>query len=197
MKRKKMTVFILDIKPSKEYDRTITVFSRQYGLLRILAKGTRKLFSRRGFHIDLLNLSKMEVEENMRAMYLREISTMRPFSQLKKHPGHFAVACVIASFLRTVLPEDMKHEKIFLFTKKIFDWLDRNSGAVTAEESRDILQTYLLKSMRELGYLPDQIPKKRLGKTLALALENIHPQFTLRARRTLGIFSNLESTRSS
>lgn len=196
MKTKKLTGFILNIKSYGEHDRMLFVFSRQKGLMRVLAKGIRKMGSRRGFHVDLINAARMEIEESNSVNYLREIITINPYAAMKKQPGNFAVACVIASFLLSSLPETVPHEKLFMLTKRMFEVLD--GGRASANQTkRDLLLVYLLKATRELGYLPNTLSKRKLRKTLAQVLCDLNPQFTLQARRTLGIFSNFESTRSS
>lgn len=200
MKTRKLTGFILNIKSYGEYDRMLFIFSRQLGLLRVLAKGIRKLGSRRSFHIDLINASRMEIEESNSVSYLREIMTVNSYTVMKKQPEHFCVACIIASFLLSSLPESMPHEKLFDMTKKIFEALNvRGMGMREAHGTmvKDLLLVYLLKATKELGYMPNSLPKHKLRKTLNQVLCDLNPQFTLQARRTLGIFSNFESTRSS
>lgn len=200
MKTRKLTGFILNIKSYGEYDRMLFIFSRQRGLLRVLAKGIRRLGSRRSFHIDLMNASRMEIEESNSVSYLREIMTVNPYAVMKKQPEHFGVACVIASFLLSSLPEGMPHENLFDMTKKMFEAL--NGRGMRDEDARsawmrNLLLVYLLKATKELGYMPNILSKRKLRKTLNQVLCDLNPQFTLQARRTLGIFSNFESTSSS
>jgi len=197
MKTLKLTGVLLRIKPAGEYDRTIFIFSREYGLSRIIAKGTRKIASRRGFHLDILNAVRMEIEETASGHYLREITTLNAYATLKRNPRHFASACVIASFLLSFLPEGMPQRNLFLMTKKMFDRLNKVAQNEGRKDLGNLLLIYLLKSTRELGYLPHSIPKSHLRRTLAKVLSDLNPQFTLQARRMLGIFESFKSTRSS
>lgn len=196
MKTVKLTGFLINIKASGEYDRLLFVFSHERGLISVIAKGIRKMGSRRSFHIDLINAVRMEVEENHRASYLREITVRNAYAALKRQPERFAIACVIASFLLSVLPLGAPQKNLFFMTKKIFEKL--NGEMQNGDRQRkELLLVYLLKATRELGYLPHAIPKRKLGKTLGEVLHDLNPQFTLRARRMLGIFESFKSTRSS
>lgn len=195
MKTGKITGFLLLIKPAGEYDRLLSVFSRERGLIRIMAKGTRFIRSRRSFHLDLLNMVRMEIEETTSGTYLREIATLHSYADLKETPEHFWNGCVIASFLLAFLPEEAPQRNLFRMTKKIFDRLDGRTRE--AGETKNWFLLYLLKATRDLGYLPNSIPKSRVKKTLGEVLSDISPQFTLQARRTLGIFESFKSTRSS
>ncbi|MEK7171769.1 MAG: recombination protein O N-terminal domain-containing protein, partial [Patescibacteria group bacterium] len=60
---KKITGIILSQRPRGEFDRMIEVFSYEYGRMLVLAKGVRYIKSRRSFHLDLLNLVNMELEQ--------------------------------------------------------------------------------------------------------------------------------------
>lgn len=196
MKTGKITAFLLRIQPIGEYDRLLSVFARERGLMRIMAKGTRSIRSRRSFHLDLLNMARMEIETTNSGVYLREISTLHSYSALKRTPEYFGSACVAASFLLAFLPEEAPQRNLFRMTQKIFDRLDA-PAAHEARGTKNLLLLYLLKATRDLGYLPNSIPKSHIRKTLAQVLGDINPQFTLQARRTLGIFESFKSTRSS
>lgn len=187
MQPKKVSGIIINIKPHKEFDRIVLVFSHEYGILRIVAKGVRKVPSRRGFHLDLFNYAKMELENSAQhILYLREISTLQLFKKIKNQPLNFAAANIIASFLTHNIPLEFPQKKLFILTRKTFETLNE-----TNKDPGQILFIYLLKAMRLLGYLPEKILKKHLRATLQKSLENLNPQLTLMARRTLGIFSKL------
>lgn len=193
MQPQKVSGIIIGIKPHKEFDRAFLVFSHKYGILHVVAKGVRKVPSRRGFHIDLFNYVKMEIEKSARhILYLREISTVNIFKKMRKQPMSFAAANIIASFLTHNIPPEFPQKKLFILTRKTFETLDKID-----KDPGQILFVYLLKTMHILGYLPERIPKKHLRATLRKSLENLNPQLTLTARRTLGIFSRLKSMRSN
>ncbi|MEK7523811.1 MAG: DNA repair protein RecO [Patescibacteria group bacterium] len=194
MQHTKITGIIVRTRPHSEFDRILTVFSAELGMVRIIAKGIRRARSHRSFHVDLLNLVIMEVEENeiRRGMrYLREISILESFASMKSQPEHFAGACTIAAFLLRILPDEAPTEALFDLTLETFRALN------TSDQLKQHLLSYFLASMRLLGHMPNSLPQEDVRSLLAKTLQDIDPQFVLHARRTLGIFSSLESIRSS
>lgn len=197
---KKLSGIIFEIKPHGERDRMLTVFTVENGLVRILAKGVRKITSRRGSHLDLLNLVSMETEESGSGggiLYLREISTSEGFPHIKKNPAAFAAACLAASFLIKNIPFQSPQHKVFSLTIDFFESLECEKPAPDFANRRQILTTYFLKILYELGHLPNRLPAAAVKSTLSKRLSEMDPQFILLARRTLGTFSSLEMTRSN
>ncbi len=108
MQFKKIKGIILNIKPHMELDRGLSVFSKEYGRIFVMAKGVRKITSQRGFHLDLFNYSTMEIEEcgvgASAKHYLREISTIQTFGGIKMNPVNLAAACLIGLFIERMIP---------------------------------------------------------------------------------------------
>lgn len=197
MKLLKLTGFILNRKPFGEFDRTLSVFSHEYGLVRVMAKGIRKIHSARSFHTDLFNHVRMEIEQSGNgeriANYLREISTLKNHTTMKQSPKLFSSACLIAAFLLRTLPHDSQQKEIFELTEKTFQSLNRKEEI----EIKEILQNYFLKTIKQMGYMPNTVPREQMREMLWKTLRDLDPQLTLQARLTLGIFSNFDSTSSS
>lgn len=195
MQHKKITGIILGIKPYQEMDRLLSVFSLEYGCLSIMAKGVKKITSQRGFHLDILNIVKMELEETgisgYSKFYLREIEITNSLKNAKMSSSSFAACCVIASFLKRTLPERSPQKTIFGITQKTLESLDKG------KEPSGVLLQYFLKTMRIMGYLPKTLPKETLRTALWKTLTQLDPEFTLTTRRTFGIFSKLDTKRSN
>lgn len=187
---KKITGIILNRRPHSDFDRVISIFSHEYGLISIMAKGVRKIKSRRANHLDLFNFVQMELEENnvSAIKYLREISTLQTFSSLKTAPLAFAGASVIAGFLMRILPFESPQKNLFSITKKTIEALNKGGSP------QKILLTYFLKTLRLLGHIPNKLPENSLRKILWKAINEIDPQFTLKARKTLDTFLTLDKT---
>lgn len=195
MMHEKLTGLVLGMKPFSEFDRILFFFSEESGLTPILAKGVRRAKSRRAFHLDILNHLSIEVESNVTPgtpRYLREVTSLSVFSTLKQKPHLYAAACLAASFLRNILPHGAKQPELLQQTLTLMTALEETDG--TPEE---LLRKYFLDAATCLGHLPNHTSKPKDTEWLLKFFRELDPQFTLRARRTLGIFSNFESTRSS
>lgn len=193
---KKINGIILNARSQGEFDKTLSVFSYELGKLRVVAKGVKRIKSHRGFHLDIFNYAQMELEQYgqnaSKTSYLREISAIKLFSKIKTDPASFYAACVVSSFIEKILPEFAPQKSLFELTKKTLEALDQKE-----KNQKQILLTFLLKAMRLLGYMPNFVSKREMNSMLKENLENIAPQFTLNARRTFGIFSNLPRTDSN
>lgn len=187
MQTQKYSGIILYIKPHGDFDRVIKVFSYEKGIVRVVAKGVRKIHSHRSFHIDLFNYVNMEVEQYAEHVnYLRELSTKNTFRGLKSNPEAFAAACIIASFLLRMIPERAPQRRLFTLTLNVITSATKQSSSI-----KKLLFIYFLKALRLLGYFPQKLPKQKLRLMLSRIMREHDPQFALYARRTLGIFSSL------
>lgn len=195
MQPRKATGIIINIQPHRDFDRVLTVFTQEYGKIRVIAKGVRRIKSQRGFHLDLFNHVRMELEESGNGSacrrYLREVSNIPPFLNMEIMPENFAAACVIAYFLDKNLLEHSPQRELFNLTKKTLEALNKSC------DIKEVLLSYFLKSMRTLGYLPPALPKGTLRQTFWKIISQLDPTFSLNARRTLGIFSKFDRTRSN
>lgn len=197
MQHLKLTGIVLKRQPLLETDRIITVFSQEHGIVRVMAKGVRRSGSRRSCHLDLFTKLAMEVEISgigtlgRAPAYLREVQTVASFKKLKKSVTATAAASLIASFLLRTVPPFSHQDALYTLTCETFERLQEN------EPTGPILLSYFLKTMEILGLLPGAIPEKETRAMLWKSLQEIDPQFTLTARRTLGIFSSAQSTDSN
>ena len=66
-----------------EADRILTVFSLQKGKISVLAKGVRRITSRRSGNVELLNRSLMYLHQAKTFLILTEASTLDTFSKIK------------------------------------------------------------------------------------------------------------------
>lgn len=191
MIHKKIYGIIIKIQPLGELDRLVTVFSEEYGVISVMAKGVKKITSRRGFHLDLLNIAYMDIEEvgseNLPRRYLREVTPEEIFLTLKNRHEHFSAGCIIAAFIKRTVPEETPQKALFALTKQTLWHLNQNHGAPS--DPKTILSTYFLKTLRLLGHIPDTLKKREIKPLLQKTLAYLDPEFTLNARRTFGIFS--------
>lgn len=189
MIHKKLTGIILRIDPFHEFDKIITFFSYEQGLIKIIAKGVRRSRSHRSYYVDIFNYVHVDVEDSG-MLYLREISMIEAFSHAKKDLDRFASLCVISSFITKMIPLQSL-EQVELYELTLHTLCVLNTPFSTP---RNTVNTFILKASRLLGHLPTKVARHKIKDML---YDYLDPQFTLQARRTLGIFSKLESTRSS
>lgn len=84
-----------------EADRILTVVTKHHGKIKILAKGVRKISSRRSAHVELLNESVLTLHEGKMSI-LTEAETLNHFTGLKsdlKKAGYAFYVCELADGL--------------------------------------------------------------------------------------------------
>lgn len=127
-------------------DLIITVFSRELGRVRILAKGIKKLTSRRGPHIETGNLISAVLSKNKEYYFLQETSLISGFSQIKKNQSKFQCLYLFLFVLEKLLPESQKEEKMYKLFKSFMVNLSKG------DNYRKIMTDYLNNTTSLLGY---------------------------------------------
>lgn len=134
-----------------EADRLVQFFTKEDGLLRVIAKGVRKMPSARGGHLEPFTCVDVSIHESKSGIYAGSIETEHYFQTLKADPD---------SFLRA-----MKHTQLFfqLFTEHqvvpgLFDVLYGAWGmypTLSNEKKSVLFASITLLLLQHAGVLPD------------------------------------------
>lgn len=195
MKIAKLTGIILKLTPAGEFDKLVWLFSKEEGLTRVSAKGVRRPISRRAGALDCLNLVTVELEESGEGgasrRYLREVTLAENFQAAKRDLPRFTALSLMALFLLRLLPLNTATPELWSLTVEAMQSISHSSNI------RKSLRIYFLKALKLLGLLEHTLAKTAVREALWKALTELDPQFTLQARRTLGIFESASMTVSS
>lgn len=96
-----------------EADRFLTIFTRKYGKQEVLAKGVRKITSRRASHIELLNLIKFQSVKTSKNYILTEVELLNSFQPLKKDLSTINKCFFICELVEKLCPYGQRHEDVF------------------------------------------------------------------------------------
>lgn len=142
----KVTAIVLKRINFGEADRMVTVFSREKGKLVLIAKGVRRIKSRRAPHLEPLSETSLVIRKDF-VTDARNVRT-REFD-LKS----LSFALYAAEVIDKLLPENAPHEEVYLLFKNFL-----NS---TPNETR--AKQFTLELVWQLGFLPrGQAPKEGL-----------------------------------
>ncbi|MEK9176642.1 MAG: DNA repair protein RecO, partial [Patescibacteria group bacterium] len=104
-----------------EADRILTIFTKNNGKITVIAKGVRKISSRRSPHVELLNLTLLTIY-NGRMPILTEAETINHFSSLKCDLNKAGQAFYICELVDGLLAEHQENRAVFsLLEKTLFD----------------------------------------------------------------------------
>ena len=126
-----------------EADRFITLFSLNNGKVEVLAKGVRKISSRRASHIELLNLVKFNSIKTSKNFILTEVELINSFEKRKNTLKQCEVAFLVCELIDNLCPFGQVNQELF---EKVNEFL--NEG----EESDNALLRFESAILTLLGY---------------------------------------------
>ncbi len=141
----KDTGFVIKMVNVGEADRYLTVFSKESGKIEILARGVRKISSRRASHIELLNLIRFQAVKGPRNVVLTDTILVDSFDDAKKDLEHVGRLFMMCELVDKLCPPGQQHVQI----AKLLYFSLKNSQKKTARELARDFQIGLLTS---LGY---------------------------------------------
>ncbi len=144
-------------------DALITLLTSEAGKINVIAKGVKKISSRRLPHLQTTNLINVLIYRNKERAYLHETSLISAFSQIKKDSKKINYLYFMLLALDRLLPENQKEYAIYLETKRFLIELSQDKV-----NSVKILEKYLSSLLKKLGYL---IENKNLVELLTLIEE--------------------------
>lgn len=102
-----------------EADRILTVFTKNRGKISVMAKGVRKISSRRSSHIELLNLSIFNCHDSKMPI-LTEVETLNHYSGLKSDLTKAGYAFYVCELVDGLLAEHQENRAVFHLLQQIF-----------------------------------------------------------------------------
>jgi len=121
-----------------EADRFLTLFTQNNGKIEVLAKGVRKITSRRASHIELLNLINFQSVKGAKNLILTEVQVVDTFEEKRKTLQQCEVVFLICELVERLCPPDSTNQELFSYIKTFLDTGDFSKEALLAFET-DIL----------------------------------------------------------
>jgi DNA repair protein RecO (recombination protein O) len=138
---------VIKRKDFQEADRILTVFTRYQGKINIVAKGVRRIKSRRSPHVELLNQSILNIYE-ARMPILTEAETIYHYSLIKNDLKRAGYAFYICELLDSLLAERQESREIYDLTQKTLLKLERE------EDIKILISKFQQELLISLGFWP-------------------------------------------
>lgn len=153
MKSFRVEGIVIKRKNFGEADRILTLFTEKYGKIKILAKGVRRINSRRGPNIELFNQVELSVRQGKTFDTLTEAEVINTFPKLRKNLDLVGLAFHICEIVDGLCPEHQSHPKVYEMMIQVLNQLDHG-----------LVHLFEQNLLKELGYLPRE--NKEVDTTL-------------------------------
>lgn len=134
-----------------EADRLLTVFTKEFGLIRLLAKGVRKTTSRKRGHLELFSKVSLACIKGKNLDLIIEADMLDNFSTLRQNLNRVRIAYLFSELVNELSAENQEHEDIYDLLLLYFTQLN------SANASKDLIINFEKSLLEILGFgLPEK-----------------------------------------
>jgi len=111
--------FVIKRRNFGEADRMLTIFSRENGKITVVAKGVRKITSKRGALLEPFNLIKFQTVQSYSMKILTEVELISPFEKNKADLTSYRKILIACELVDVLCAEDIYlrslYDKLMIF----------------------------------------------------------------------------------
>lgn len=132
-----------------EADRIVTLFSKEQGKIRVIAKGIRKITSKRAAHLEVFREVFITLHKGKSLDSVTEVKSTPLLENVSIQKISFAY--YLCELVDRLLPEREEQEGVFQLTITAFHLLNKGNSIDAWQQH---ICTYALELLWLLGYLP-------------------------------------------
>ena len=146
----KVEAIILKRRNVGETDRILTVFSKEYGKLRVIAKGIRRITSRRAPHLEIFNRATLLLHKGKTLDIVTEADLLDGYQELRKKLTLVNGCYYCCELIDALLPEKQEHRDVYvLFSRALSTFASKQDIDINRN-----CEQFALSLLRALGFLP-------------------------------------------
>ena len=145
---------VLKIKPYRENDSLITVYSKEYGLLELLVKSIRKQGSKLAGHLNLLQQSKILIINGKGFDYLSAAVSFNSFLSIREDYDKIICAQEIVKIFLSQVKENQKEEDLYFLLENYLQAIN-DDQEFSDDKSLIYKLKFILSFIKINGYLPE------------------------------------------
>lgn len=142
----KTDAIVLKRQNKNETDRFLTVFTREYGKMTLLAKGVRKIYSRRAPHLEIFGHAKLVVYLGKNADTISEAVSVDRFETLRSDLYSISVAYYLCELVNSLTAPKQEHQEVF-------DLLLRALRALEVDKRTIVVRSFPGLLVEKLGFI--------------------------------------------
>lgn len=132
-----------------EADRVVTIFSKEYGRMRVIAKGVRRVHSRRAPYLEIFSHVTLTLHKGKTWDTLSEATPIHAFPVLRGSLPKISEGYYLCELVDALTPEHQEHRDIYTLLLEAMMTLNEATQVNPVEASRE----FALELLRALGYL--------------------------------------------
>ena len=136
-----------------EADKLITFLSKYKGKFTAIAKGVRKIASRRSPNLELFNKVRAHFASGRNFDVLTEVETNRTFKRTKENLEKVGFAFVLLEVTNNFLEDGQGGKVVFDLLDNALNQIDKASDRSSLKKS---LLIYQIKFLEKVGYKPEK-----------------------------------------
>src|SRR3989344_5481538 len=126
-----------------EADKILTIFTKRHGKIKVLAKGIRRITSRRSPNVELFNCVTLFVHQGKTFDILTEAQVSNTFSSIRKNLELVGLAYYICELVDGLCAEHQPQQRVYELLLSTLNELDHG-----------LIQKFESTLLFELGFLP-------------------------------------------
>lgn len=135
-----------------EADRILTIFTKQLGKIKVLAKGVRKITSRRGSNVEVFNFSQVSLYQSKKFLILTEAQTINSYPEIRKSLKIIGLAYHLSEIVDALTGESQEHPEVFDSLVEIFSKLN-NVKNLSGSEKQTLIKDFEIDLLHSLGFV--------------------------------------------
>lgn len=143
-----------------EADRILTVFTLKSGKISVLAKGVRRITSRRAGNVELLNRVSMYLYKAKTFLILTEATSLNTYQKIKGNLTLSTIAFHIIELVDKLTAENQENGIIYGNLVEVLKRLERNPRQI-------LIRAFEAKILSNLGFISFEDPLLQKLETLA------------------------------
>lgn len=139
---------VLSRKNYSEADRILIVISKDYGKLSLLAKGIRKIKSKKRGHLEIFSRIKFSGVVGKGIDIMTEAETINDFSGVRINLKKVSLAYYICEVVNKITHEDGHASPVYVLLTNVLEQLE------TENELKKLRVVFIYNLLTEMGYWP-------------------------------------------
>ena len=132
-----------------EADRLLTLYTREYGKVRAIAKGVRKTTSRKSGHVELFMRSRLLLARGHDLDIITQAQAIEPYMAMRNDLSRVTYACYAAEMLDRFTPEGEQHQALYDLLVQMLAWLSHD------DDLDRLMRFFELRLLDYVGFRPE------------------------------------------